>query len=151
MLLDLSSALAADLLDLFAAAQPLTTALPDTALRLEGDTEALPSPRIVFLTGEPARVPGMDGTARVQVSIEVIASLDRAESSGHGWVTCEVDSWLRAIRLSKRRAVVSTRVYLHDLYCEHAVFSIRSEQRELCGTVRAEAVVTLLAAPVVII
>lgn len=135
-------ALAADLRELFLEDQPVSPDLPEDSLRHKFETEQVITPRLVFLCGDPKRIEGQDATARVPFTIELVNSLDRADPETHRTDAGKIDAWLRAIRISHRRAVLGSRSYLHDLYCMHPVFSFR-EEREQVATIRGEAVVTL--------
>lgn len=136
-------ALAADLRALFIADSPLTTALPEASLRLKLETTDLPSPRILFLVGDPKRIQGQDYTARVPFTLTYISSMDRETPAAHRAIAGEIDQWLREIRLTKRRAVLDSLTWLHDLYNMHPVISIRADDREQVAELRGEAVVTL--------
>lgn len=138
----ISDALARDLRALFLADEPLTTALDSSAVRLQFEITELPSPRLVFIGGDPVRIPGQDGTSRVPFEVRYITSLDRVAESVHHAVAAEVDAWLREIRISKRRGLIDSRVWLHDLYSKHPVYA-HNESREQVTTMRGEAIVTL--------
>lgn len=136
-------AVAADLRDLFFSDQPGTLDLAEEALLLKVATLEPASPRLVFLPGDPRRIPGQDATARVPFALEYISSIDRETPDVHRANAGLIDSWMREIRLSHRRALIDSRVYLHDLYCLHPVYSIRPEDREQVARIRGEAIVTL--------
>lgn len=140
--------LMSDLRALFMEAPPLTLQeMPVNGLRLKLETSDLPSTRLLFLAGpDPKRVSGMDATARVAFSLELIASMDRTTPYAHRTMAGKIDAWLRAIRISKRRQVIASRVWMHDLYCLHPTFEIRSgseTDREQVALIRGEAIVTL--------
>ncbi len=136
-------ALMADLRDLFLEAQPVDPALPEASVREQFETNELPSPRLVFIPAEPRRIPGQVSTARVPFTLELISSMDRQTPAAHRIDGGKIDTWLRGLRLTKRREVLSSRTYLHDLYNLHPVFSIREEDREQVARIRGEAIVTL--------
>lgn len=136
-------ALAADLRDLFLEDQPVYPELDADAIRLKHEISEPRSPRLVILAAEPRRISGQDYTARIPFTIEVISSCDRQSPEGHRLMAGEVDEWLRDIRIDNRRALISSRVYLHDLYCLHPTFAFREEDREQVAMIRGEAIVTL--------
>ena len=133
--------LAADLRDLYISSPPLE--LPATSIRLKLETDDMPSPRLVILPGEPAKVLGMIATARLPFSMEYITSMDSVPPETHRTSSDLIDVWLRGLRATCRRAVLSSRIYLHDLYSLHPTYSIRAEEREQVATLRGEAIVTL--------
>jgi len=136
-------ALAADLRELYLTDQPTTDPLPEDALLLKLEVSELPSPRLLFIPGSPVRIPGQDATARVPFSLDFISSMDRQSPDDHRAEAGKIDDWLRAIRLSHRRNLIGSRVWLHDLYCLHPVTTIDTEDREQKTTIRGEAIVTL--------
>jgi hypothetical protein len=136
-------ALALDLRDLFLAAQPSGFALPADSVRLKHATTEPPSPRLIILTGDPRRQPKMDGTAFVPVSIQYITSMDRVTPANHQIAAGNLDAWWRSIRGSKRRNVITTRVYLHELLTTQPTNAIREEEREQVTTIRGDLMVTL--------
>jgi hypothetical protein len=139
-------ALEADLRDYFLAAQPGALALPEGSVRVKIDTAAIVSPRLVFQAGEPKPRNGMDGTARIPIEIEYVTSLDAvSETDDHRETAAIIDAWLRSIRSVKRRDVVATRIYLHDIYTLHPVTSIRAAEREQSTKIRGEVLCTLVA------
>ncbi len=140
--------LMSDLRALFMEQAPVSVPeLPVNSLRLKLETTDQPSTRLVFLAGpDPKRISGQDATARVAFSLELIASLDRVTPEAHRAMAGKIDAWLRDIRISKRRQVISSRVWMHDLYCNHPAFEIRSgseTDREQVAIIRGEAIVTL--------
>lgn len=141
--LTIPDAFANDLRDLFAENQPISPELPETALRVKFATGEPPSPRLSFLTGDPRRIPGQDATARVPFTVELAQSLDRVPPADHMATAGKIDEWLREIRIEKRRAVIHSRVYLHDLYVMHPVFVFGEDGREQIARMRGEAIVTL--------
>lgn len=141
--LTIPDALAADLRDLFAEAQPITPEIPETALRLKFATGEPPVPRLVFLAGDPKRISGQDATARVPFTIELYHSPDRTTPETHRAIAGKIDGWLRELRIDKRRAVIHSRTWLHDLYVLHPQFAFGDDNRELVARMRGEAVVTL--------
>lgn len=140
--LSIPDALAADLRELFLDDQPLSPELPDGSIRLKFETDELPSPRLVITAGDPRRIEGMDATARVPFSLLLVHSLDGVSPDVHRAQAGRIEAWLREIRVSHRRAVLGSRVYLHDLFTLHPTFGF-GEDREQIATLRGEAVVTL--------
>lgn len=138
-------AVAADLRDLYLAAPPAGNIIPAERVRLKHSTDALPSPRLVILTGNPQPVPRMDGTAKVPISIEYITSMDSIPPGTHQLAAGALDAWWRSIRAAKRRAVIATRVYLHDIATSQPSLSISAEDREQITTIRGDLTVTLVA------
>jgi hypothetical protein len=135
--------LMSDLRALFMEETPiLPSEIPSGNLRLKLETADLVTPRIVFLAGDPKRISGQDATARVPFEIQLIQHMDRTQPDAHRIAAGKIDAWLREIRISKRREVISSRVWMHDLYNNHPVFSIQNE-REQVATLRAETIVTL--------
>jgi hypothetical protein len=137
-------AVAADLRDLYLAAPPAGIILPAERVRLKHSTDALPSPRLVILTGDPQPVPRMDGTAKIPVSIEYITAMDSVTPAAHQLAAGALDAWWRSIRASKRRNVIVSRVYLHDLTTTQPSISIRAEDREQVTAIRGQLTVTLV-------
>lgn len=138
----LPDALAADLRAALIAAAPIT-GFPPGDIRLDQETADLPARRIVVICGDAQRVQAMDATARIPFSVEYISPMDDQEPEAHRTAAGLLDAWLRAIRVSKRRALLATRVYLHDLYTLQPIPSRPTEEREATTTIRGEAVVTL--------
>ena len=137
-------AVAADLRELYLAAPPARLILPAERVRLKHSTAAVPSPRLVILTGDPKNVPRMDATATIPVSIEYITSMDAVTPADHQLAAGALDAWWRSIRSAKRRAVIVSRVYLHDLATTQPSLSIRTEDREQVTAIRAQLTVTLV-------
>jgi len=140
-------ALALDLQALFLAQQTAAgLAVATDSVRLKHAITDTPSPRLVILVGEPRRQAGMDGTAFVPVSVQYISSMDRVTPSDHQTTAGKIDAWWRSIRASKRRNMLSSRVYLHELLTQQPTQSIREEEREQVTTIRGDLMVTLVSA-----
>lgn len=138
----LPDALAADLRAAFIAAAPIA-AFPSSAVLLDQETAILPATRILFKCGDPKRVQGQDATARIPFSIEYIAPMDDVTPDNHRTAAGKIDTWIRALRLSHRRALLVQRVYLHDLYTLQPIPARPTAEREGTTTIRGEAIVTL--------
>ncbi len=136
-------ALAADLRELFLADQPLEENLAAAGVVLKHATKEPPSPRLVILPGTPQRISGQDATARVPFELQYITSMDRVTPEVHKAAAGKIDTWLREIRISHRRALIGSRTWMHDLYCMHPVFSTKAEDKEQVSQIRGEALVTL--------
>jgi hypothetical protein len=148
--LTIPDALADDLRDIFLATQPLDPELPDAAVRLKLDASGEPpSPRLLILCGDPQRISGQDGTARIPFELQYISSMDRETPEDHRAAAGLIDEWLREVRITYRRDVISSRVWLHDLYNRHAQFTIAEDGREQIAHLRGEALVTLATVTVV--
>jgi hypothetical protein len=137
-------ALALDLQSLLIASIPHGSGLDADKIRVKLDTADVPSPRIVILPGEPKRVSGQPGTARMPFVIEYISSMDRMSPDEHRAVSGRIDQWLRDLAVSKRRCVLHRLIYLHDLYNQHPLQTIETVEREQKGTIRGEVIVTLV-------
>ena len=137
-------ALAADLRDHYLSAPPAGATLAAERVTLKHATGSIPSPRIVILTGDPKSIPKMDGTASVPVSIEYITSMDSITPAAHQLAAGVLDAWWRSIRGAKRRNVVATRTYLHDLVTRQPSNSIRQDEREQVTAIRGDLTVTLV-------
>ncbi len=137
-------ALAADLRDYFLATLGVTFGLDPASVRLKHATEEIPSPRVVILMGDPGMVYGMEATAKILVSIQYITSSDSVSPEAHQEKAGELDNWCRSIRGAKRRAVISSRVFLHDSKNMQAITAIRKDEREQMTAIRAEMTVTLV-------
>jgi hypothetical protein len=137
-------ALAEDLRDFFLTAQPAGFSLQADSVRLKHSAEEILSPRLVILTDEPKRQSRMDATANVSVEIEYVTSMDRMPPDQHRADAGILDEWFRAIRPSKRRSVIGTRVYLHEIVVMQPTNSIREESREQVTVLRGELMVTLI-------
>lgn len=98
---------------------------------------------MVFLSGEARRFTGQDYTARIPFTVELISSEDRMEPDDHRLMAGEIDRWLRDVAIDHRRDLISSRVYLHDLFCGHPSFGAIASDRERVARIKAEAVVTL--------
>ncbi|MES2923688.1 MAG: hypothetical protein V4819_19190 [Verrucomicrobiota bacterium] len=138
-------AVAADLRDLFLSAQPGGLSLPPDSVRPKHATTEPPSTRLVILCGEPKHVPRMEATGVVDVSLEYITSMDHVSPAEHQAAAGHIDAWWREIRGAKRRDVVATRIYLHDLVNAQASTGIRTDDREQVTTIRGKLTVTLVA------
>ena len=140
-------AFASDLQRFFLATPPVT--IDPKRLRLQNETEELPCPRLVILSGEPARIPKMDGTARVPVSLEIVTSLDRSYVETHRSLAGAMQSWWIALRSQKLSESAFARCYMHDflVFPPSTVERARGEHREQVTTLRAEAILTLFAEP----
>ena len=136
-------ALAADLRDYFLAAQPAGLDLPADSVRLRHGTTEPPVPRLVIITADPKNVPRMEGTAKIAVRVEYLTSMDRVSPEAHQVTAGHLDAWWRGLRSARRRAVIATRVYMHDVSNGQAAIEIRSEGREQLTTLRGEFTVTL--------
>ncbi|MEO5712165.1 MAG: hypothetical protein ABIT37_01645 [Luteolibacter sp.] len=136
-------ALAADLRDYFLSAQPDGVAIPAGSCRFRHEVTELPSPRLVFLAGDPKFVLRQDTTAMVPITLEYISSMDRVTPDEHRTTAGLIDGWMRAIRAAKRRNAIATRTYLHEIVIRQPVTSIRKEEREEVTTLRADITVTL--------
>jgi hypothetical protein len=137
-------ALAEDLRSLLITSLPHGSGLDADKVRFKLDTAPPPSPRLVLLPGEPVRVSGQPGTARMPFVIEYISSMDRMTPDEHRAVCGRIDDWLRGIAVTKRRCVLHRLLYLHDLYNQHPLQSIEAVEREQKGTIRGEVIVTLV-------
>lgn len=138
------AALAADLRDLFLSDIPDDTGLTSANVRLQPSTDDIPAPRLVILTADPRRARGMDGTAMIPVSIQFISSMDRTTPDAHQVIAGKIDAWWRSIRPAKRRAAISTRIYLHDLLSTQPTTAINAEAREQITTIRGDIMGTLI-------
>lgn len=138
-------ALAADLRDYFLANPPTGVAMSADQIRFKHATGEPPSPRLAILYGDPRPVPKMDGTANVPVSLEYITSMDRVSPEEHQAIAGKIDAWFRAIRGARRRLVLRTRVYLHDVVTQQPSSSIAKDEREQITIIRGNLVVTLVA------
>lgn len=138
---------AGDLKRFFLATPPVQ--IDAKSVRLQNETEELPSPRLVILCGDPKRFPQMDGTARVPVSLEIVTSLDRAETETHRSLAGALQTWWIALRSQKRSESAFARCYMHDFLVmpPSTVERARGEHREQVTTLRAEAILTLFAEP----
>lgn len=140
----LPDSLAADLRDLFADELPVSTeTIPAHCRLLRFETQEIPSPRLVFMCGDATRISGQDGTARVPFTVEFSTSMDRVSPQTHRTISGEIDEWLRDVRIEKRRAVLWSRIYLHDLYNNQPQFIIEEDDREQVTRFRGEAIITL--------
>jgi hypothetical protein len=138
----LPDALAADLHEKFIADAPLAD-FAETRVLLKVETPDLPSPRLVFTCGDPRRVQGQDNTARIPFSIEYTYPMDRDVPDDHRTAAGLVAAWILSVKSSKRRALLASRVYLHDLYTLHPIPARPTAEREATTTIRGEAVVTM--------
>jgi hypothetical protein len=136
-------AVAADLRDLYLSAQPGGLALAAGAVRPKHATTEPPATRLVILCSEPKGVPKMEGTASLDVSLEYITSLDSVTPEAHQAAAGIIDAWWRTLRGAKRRDVISTRIYLHDLVNGQPTTGIR--EREQVTIIRGKLTVTLVA------
>jgi hypothetical protein len=141
---------AGDLKAFFLANPPV--AIDEKRVRLQHETEDLPSPRLMILCGNPARIPKMDGTARVPVSLEIVTSMDRAALETHRSLAGALQSWWIALRAQKLSESAFARCYMHDFLVipPSTVERARGDDREQVTTLRAEALVTLFAEPTLI-
>lgn len=138
-------ALAADLRDYFLAYPPAGVSLSADQVRFKHAEGEPPSPRLAILYGDPRAVPKMDGTANVPVALEYITSMDRVTPAEHQAIAGKIDEWFRGIRGARRRLVLRTRVYLHDVVLQQPSSSIAKEEREQITTIRGDMMVTLVA------
>jgi hypothetical protein len=138
-------ALAADLRDMFLAAPPAGVTISADRVRFKHSDGEPPSPRLVILTGDPMPVAKMDRTAKVPVSIEYITSMDSITPEAHQQIAGKIDEWWNTIRGAKRRNVIVTRTYLHDLVTRQPSNSINKDQREQVTAIRGDLMVTLVA------
>lgn len=113
-------------------------------IRAENESTELPSPRLVILCGTPRYVPRMDGTARIPVTLQYISSQDHVPEEQHNEAAGKVDAWWRDLSVSKRRDVIATAIYLHDLILTQPEKSLRKDDREQVTAIRGELVVTLV-------
>lgn len=137
-------AVAADLRDLYLAAPPAGAVLAADRVRLKHATAEPPTPRLVIIAGDPRPIGRMDGTAVVPISLEYITSMDREPPEAHQLAAGALDAWWRSIRLAKRRGVLVSRVYLHDLVTRQPSTGIRQEEREQVTAIRGDLTVTLV-------
>lgn len=139
------AAVAHDLRDLYLLAPPAGLNLSNDSVRIEHATTEPPSPRLVFIAGEPKAQSKMDGTAFVPISVQFISSMDRMTVEQHETAAAKIDAWWRSIRGAKRRDTLSSRVYLHELITMQPTTAIRKEEREQVTIIRGNLMVTLLA------
>lgn len=137
-------ALAADLRDYFLSAQPGGLAIPADSVRVKHAEGEPPSPRLVFLMGDPKNQVRMEATAKIVVSMQYITSSDRVTPAEHQAAAGKLDVWWRGIRTVKRRDVIFTRTYLHEITNLQPTTAIRAEEREQMTTIRGEMMVTLV-------
>lgn len=140
--LSLTDSLAADLRDALIAAAPIT-GFPADAVRLPQETATQPARRIVITAGDSQRVQAMDLTARIPITIEYIAPMDDNTPDAHRAAAAQLDTWLRTLAAEKRRDLLHSRTFLHDLYTLQPLTSRPTDDREATTTIRAEAIVTL--------
>jgi len=138
-------ALAADLRAYFLASPPIGVTLAADRVRIKHAEGEPPSPRLVILCGDPKPVAKMDGTATIPVSMEYITSMDSVTPDAHQTIAGKIDEWWRSIRAAKRRDVIVTRIYLHDLVTQQPTSSINKEDREQITAIRGNLTVTLVA------
>lgn len=138
---------AGDLKRFFLATPPVD--IDPKRLRLQNETEELPSPRLVILCGTPVRIAKMDGTARVPVSLEIVTSLDRTELETHRSLAGALQTWWTALRSQKLSESAFARCYMHDflVFPATTVERARGDDREQVTMLRAEAILTLFAEP----
>lgn len=139
-------ALADDLRDLYLSAQPAGLNLDADRVCLKHAKGEPPSPRLVFLMGDPKHQVRMEGTAEIIASMQYITSSDSIEPAAHQLTAGKLDTWIRSIRALKRRGVISSRCYLHEITNMQPITAIRTEQREQVTTLRAKMMVTLVSA-----
>jgi hypothetical protein len=137
----ITDALAADLRESFLAAAPLGAFEGSRAL-LSVENGELPCPRLVFTCGDARRVQGMDNTARIPFSIDYTTSIDRTIPEQHRTAAGLLSAWIIGLK-TRRRALLSTRLYLHDIYTLQPLAARPTNEREATTTFRGEAVVTL--------
>jgi hypothetical protein len=138
-------ALCHDLRDYFLAIPPAGVALSADQIRFKHAEDEPPSPRLTILYGDPTPVPKMDGTANIPVSLEFISSMDRVTPEDHRAIAGKIDEWFRSIRGARRRLLLRTRVYLHDVITQQPTSSIVKDEREQITSIRGLMIVTLVA------
>lgn len=140
----IADCLAADLRDLFLSDEPVSRLLiPQQSILLRFETVDVPSPRVVFLAGDATRISGQFESARVPFIIEHVSSLDRVTPDIHRSISGKIHAWINNVRSEKRRGVIWSKTYLHDLYNNQPQFVIDDEEREQVTRFRGEAIVTL--------
>lgn len=144
MPLTLSDAVAADLADLLTVSQPSALALPAGAVRLRHDTRELPATRVVVRAGDAEMVADMDGTGSLEIELELTTPMDRTEPDRHRAMAGQIGDWLRGIRTTKRRSVIHTRAFLHNLEMGQPATEIDGEEREHRSVLRAKVTATLV-------
>ena len=137
----ITDALAADLRESFLTTAPLEAFEGSRAL-LSVEGGDLPCPRLVFTCGDARRVQGMDNTARIPFAIDYTTSIDRTIPDQHREAAGKISTWLISLK-SHRRDLLSTRLYLHDIYTLQPLAARPTNEREATTTMRGEAVVTL--------
>jgi hypothetical protein len=118
-------------------------------VRLQHDKGELESPRLELACGDAKRVPQMDGTARVPVTLAIVTSMDRNEGDQHRKLAGDLQTWWTSLRSQRRSMEAFGRCYLHDFLvgAPSTVERKRDEHREQVTTLRADAIVTLFADP----
>ena len=138
---------AGDLKAFFLSAPPVV--FDEKNVRLQHEKANLVSPRLVILCGDPKRVPKMDGTANVPVSMEIVTSMDRSTGEAHQNLAGALQSWWLTIRSQRLSETTFPRCYLHDFLVMPAstIERPRDGERERVTTLRANAIITLFADP----
>jgi hypothetical protein len=145
MPLTLSDAVAADLADLLAVSMPPALQLPGGAIRLRHDTRELPATSLVVRSGDAEMVADMDGTGTMEVEIVLTSRMDGMEPERHRAMAGLIGDWLRGVRTSKRRTVIQSRAFLHNMEMGQPAAEIDGEQREQRSVLRARVTATLVA------
>ena len=142
--LTIPDSLAADLRDHLIANLPAGIPLTADRIRVRHQTEDPPCPRAVILAGDPQRQYGMDYTGKIPVEITYVTSKDRTRPDEHQLDAAALSSWWINLRATKRREVISTRVYLHDIFITPPRTDVTADNREQVTTIAGSLMVSLV-------